>query len=342
MAQYYTQRASSSFIITEGTHTSIPARGWFHAPDIFTPEHADAWKEVTDSVHAANGKIFCQLWHTGRASHSAFRDGIDGYEGDMKKAVAPSAIKRFSHSGEQGYTTRPGKVQVETPRALTVDEILKLPDEFRNAAEMAKRAGFDGVEIHCANGYLMDSFLQSCSNHRDDEYGGSFENRFRIVDMVIEAVKQVFPPSRIGVRLSPNGSYNGMGSDDFRESFLYYAERLSKYGLAYLHIMIGLDFGFHEKGEAMKLEEFRKVYSGIIIANVGFDAELAEKEIAAGNCDLVSFGRPYIANPDLVERFEKGAELNTVKDHATLYSSYENVYTSEGYTDYEFLPKDSQ
>eukprot|EP00737_Agarophyton_chilense_P002405 gb/GEZJ01002735.1/.p1 GENE.gb/GEZJ01002735.1/~~gb/GEZJ01002735.1/.p1 ORF type:complete len:384 (-),score=55.69 gb/GEZJ01002735.1/:294-1445(-) len=334
MAEYYAQRASAGLIITEGVHTSVVARGWFQAADIFTAEHAQAWKIVTDRVHQRDGKIFCQLWHTGRASHSSFRDGVSGYEGDMKLPAAPSAIKRGSRSGKQGFTNLPGQVDIEVPRALTLEEVQALPEEYRNAAQCAKDAGFDGVEIHGANGYLLDEFLQSVSNKRTDKYGGSFENRFRVVDEILRKVLTVFEPHQVGIRISPNGVFNGMGSDDYRESFLYYAQRLAEYKLGYLHVMIGLGFGFHEKGEPMTMAEFRKVYDGVLIANVGYDAKSAEEEIAAGHSDMVSFGRPYISNPDFVERIMTGAELNEPAPQSVYYSSVENVLTSTGYTDY--------
>lgn len=332
MAEYYGQRAGAGIIVTEGTQTSLQARGWFQAPDIYTPQHAEAWKATTKAVHDKGGLIFCQLWHTGRASHSSFREGMDAF--DDPTAVAPSAIKRASDSGKQEYTMKPGSVEVETPRALTTEEVGQLSDEYRNAAQMAKAAGFDGVEVHCANGYLLDTFLQSCSNQRTDKYGGSFENRFRAVDEILRAIMMVYEPDQVAVRLSPNGIFNGMGSDDFRESFLYYAERLSKFGLGYLHVLIGLGFGFHEKGEAMKMEEFRKAYSGVLVANVGYDPESAEKEIADGNADLIAIGRPYLSNPDLVERLAKGVKLAEEPPKDYWFSKFENVFTTEGYTDF--------
>lgn len=333
IGDYYAARATAGLIITEGTHTSVMGRGWFHTPEVFTEAHAKGWKLVTDKVHNAGGKIFCQLWHAGRASHSAFRDGEPGYEGEKARSLAPSAIKRASDSGKQMYTSRRGEVDVEEPRAMTVAEIEGLPDEFLQAAKTAKDGGFDGIEVHCANGFLLDTFLQSCSNKRDDKYGGSFENRFRIVDAVLHAVTAVFEPSQVGVRIAPNGAYNGMGSKDFRESFLYYANRFNEYGLAYMHIMSGLSFGFHDLGKAMELSEFRKVFSGPIIANVGYDAETAEKEIANGNADFISFGRPFLNNPDLVSRFQEGRELRPVLNFKYWYSSVDNVLTTEGYTD---------
>ncbi|CDF36844.1 NADH:flavin oxidoreductase/NADH oxidase [Chondrus crispus] len=333
MAEYYASRASAGLLITEGTHTSVMGRGWFHTPELVTSDDAKAWRIVTDKVHEAGGRIFCQMWHAGRASHSAFRDGEDGYEGEKKLSVAPSAIKRASEAGKQRHTPRGGEVDVETPRAMTVEEIEALPEEFRNAAQVARDGGFDGVEIHGANGFLLDTFMQSCSNHRTDQYGGSLENRFRIVDACIRAVLTVFEPECVGIRIAPNGVYNGMGSDDFRESFLYYARRFSEYKLGYMHVMIGLGFGFHNKGKPMTIAELKKEFPGPIIANVGFDADSAEKELSEGGADLVAFGRPFLSNPDLVEKMQEGRELRPMLPMEYWYTSKENVWTSEGYTD---------
>lgn len=335
MAEYYAQRASTGLIITEGTHISLQARGWFQAPEIYTKEHAEAWKVVTDAVHKKGGRIFCQLWHSGRCSHSNFREGMEGVEDPL--SVAPSAIKRDSHSGKQGYTNAPGMVDIEKPRELSTEEVEELPNEYRNAAAMAKEAGFDGVEVHGANGYLIDEFLQTVSNKRTDKYGGSLENRFRIVDEVLKAIFEVYESDCVGLRISPNGAFNGMGSDDYRESFLYYAERLLTYDLAYLHVMIGLGFGFHGKGEPMTMADFKKVYPRLLVANVGYTPEMAEKEIAEGDTDLVSFGRPLLSNPDFVERLAKNAGMNPPADRETYYASVEHPFTSEGYTDYPTL-----
>lgn len=332
MAEYYAQRASAGIIVTEGVQTSLQARGWFQASDIYKPEHAKGWKLVTDAVHAKGGRIFCQLWHTGRTSHSNFREGMEGIEDP--RSVAPSPLKRASASGNQYYTNAPGAVDIETPRELTTEEVKALKGEFENAARMAMEAGFDGVELHCANGYLLDEFLQSCSNKRTDEYGGSMEARFKVVEEVLEGLIGVFGGEGVGVRLSPNGVFNGMGSDDYRESFLYYAKRLGEMGIGYLHVMIGLGFGFHEKGEPMTMKEFREVFSGVLVANVGYDADSGEKEIADGNADMIAYGRPYISTPDLVERLEKGVEWNPEASKETYYSSADNVMTTEGYTDY--------
>ncbi|MGB7486604.1 MAG: alkene reductase, partial [Phormidesmis sp.] len=201
-------------------------------------------------------------------------------------------------------------------------------EDYRKAAENAKKAGFDGVEIHAANGYLINEFLDSKTNQRTDKYGGSLENRYRFLKEIVEVIMTVWPENRIGVRISPNGAFNDMGAPDYRETFTYVAKQLNSYGLAYLHVMDGLAFGFHELGEPMTLPEFRQVFDSTIIGNCGYDRETAEKAIAAGDADLIAFGRPYISTPDLVDRFKNGWELNP-DDQSTWYT-----HGSEGYTDY--------
>jgi len=205
--------------------------------------------------------------------------------------------------------------------------------EYRNAAKAAMEAGFDGVEIHAANGYLLDTFLQSKTNHRTDDYGGSIEGRYRLLDEVVTATCEACPASRVGVRLSPNGIYNDMGSPDFREQFGYLAGQLDKFGLAYLHVLDGLAFGFHELGEPMTLAEFRKVFSGPLIGNCGYTQETAEQAITAGDAAMISFGRPYISNPDLVRRFTEGVELNPDSDVSTWYTPA-GADGAKGYTDF--------
>jgi len=251
----------------------------------------------------------------GRASHPTFHPGI--------QHVAPSAIPL------SGTIHSPiGKVPNEIPRALETDEIPRIVEDYSKAAANCKLAGFDGVEIHSANGYLLDEFLQSLTNKRTDRYGGTLENRFRFLKEVIAGVASVYPRQRIGVRLSPNGNYNDMGSDDFRESFLYYSEQLSKENLAYLHVVDGLAFGFHNKGVPLTLKDIRAVYSGTIIGNCGYNLETAEAAVESGEADLIAIGRPLISNPDLVERYKNGWPL-AVPNDKTFFT-----YTSEGYTDY--------
>ena len=319
MAEYYAQRASAGLIITEATSISPQGNGWNQSPGIYTDEMVEGWKLTTEAVHAQSGRVFLQLWHTGRASHSDFHDG--------ELPVSASAI---AISSEDGIHTPDGqKKPHEIPRALTIDEIPGIVEDYRRAAERAKAAGFDGVEVHSANGYLLDQFLQSTSNHRTDEYGGSVENRYRFLGEVVDAVTSVIPPSRVAVRLSPNGVYGGMGASDYREQFRYVAQQLDQYGLAYLHVMDGIGFGFHELGEPMALRDFRDHFHGPLIGNVGYTEESAEAAIASGEADLIAFGRPYISNPDLVERFTNGWPLADSTDMSGWYSFDEN-----GYADY--------
>jgi len=319
MAEYYAQRAGAGLIITEGTFISNQADGWVNAPGIYTEAQTEGWTKVVSAVNAKDTPIFMQLWHCGRASHSNFHDG--------KLAVAPSAI-----AIKEDYIHTPnGKQPHETPRALETEEIPQIVADYKKAAENAKKAGFDGVEIHSANGYLLDSFLQSKTNKRSDRYGGSLENRYRFLQEVVEAVIGVFPANRVGVRISPNGVYNDMGSPDYRETFLYVAKELNRFGLAYLHILDGLGFGFHELGDPMTLVEFKEVFKSPIMGNCGYTQETAEEAIQAGNADLISFGRPYISNPDLVARFTHNWDLNPDPDVKIWYSS-----GAEGYTDFPF------
>ena len=308
MAQYYAQRASAGLIITEATTISEQANGWVQSPGIYTDTMAEGWIQVVDAVHDQGGAIFLQLWHCGRASHSDFHNG--------QLAVAPSAIK----INEEYIHTPQGKKPHEIPRALKSAEIPLNVEDYRHAAQRAKTAGFDGVEIHSANGYLLDEFLQSKTNHRTDRYGGSIENRYRMLDEVVRAVSEVWPANRVAVRLAPNGVYNDMGSPDYREQFTYVAEQLDQFGLAYLHVMDGLAFGFHELGEPMTLADFRKVFNGPLIGNCGYTQEKAEETVTQDPAVLIAFGRPFISNPDLVERFANNWPLNPEADMSDWYS----------------------
>ena len=318
MAEYYEQRATAGLIITEATTISEQANGWNESPGIYSDEMADGWKPTIDAVHKVDGKIFLQLWHCGRASHSSFHGG--------EPAVAPSAIKL---NGEYIHTPK-GKESYETPRALETEELPGIVDDYRQATRRAKEVGFDGVEIHSANGYLLDEFLQSKTNQRTDEYGGSVENRYRFLGEVVTAVTQEIGADRVAVRLSPNGAFNDMGSPDFREQFLYAAEQLNKFGLSYLHVMDGLAFGFHELGEPMTLSDFRAVFEGPLVGNCGYTRETAEAAVAAGHADMIAFGRPFISNPDLVARFANNWPLNDDAEMSTWYSPT----GAEGYTDF--------
>lgn len=318
MADYYAQRSSAGLIITEATTISEQANGWNHSPGIYTDEMEAGWKKVVDAVHEAGGKIFLQLWHCGRASHPSFHNG--------RLHVAPSAIKI---DAEYIHTPK-GKEPHEVPRALETEELPGIVKDYKQAAERARRAGFDGVEVHSANGYLLDTFLQSKTNHRTDSYGGSVENRFRLLNEVVDAVSEVWGPGRVAVRLSPNGAFNDMGSEDFREQFLHAAQQLDSKNLAYLHVMDGLAFGFHELGDAMTLSEFRKVFSGPLMGNCGYTQETAEAAVDKGHADLISFGRPFISNPDLVHRFANQIPLAPDAEVADWYTPA----GAKGYTDF--------
>jgi N-ethylmaleimide reductase len=293
IAEYYAERASAGLLISEATAVSEQGYGWYATPGLYTEEQAKAWKIVTDAVHAKNGVIFAQLWHMGRQAHSSFNS-----KGEI---VAPSAIKipgdghvRDINQQESAY---------ETPRALETDEIAGVVKDYQNSARLAKEAGFDGVEVHGANGYLIDEFLQSSTNHRTDRYGGSIENRARFLLEIVDAVKEVFSSDRIGVRLSPNGVFGGMGSADNFATFTHVAKALSSHGLAYLHVMDGMNFGFHNMDKLVTLYDIKKNFDGPVIGNITYTKDTAEGAVRSGAADLIAFGRPYITNPDLVERF---------------------------------------
>ncbi len=318
MAEYYAQRAGAGLLISEATSISKQAIGWRNNPGIYDDAQAEAWQKITSAVHAKAAPIFLQLWHCGRASHSSFRE-------DQSPPVSASANRL---NGDHIHTPT-GKQPYEVPRPLETAEVSQVVDDYRRAAERAKAAGFDGLEIHSANGYLIDQFLQSKTNQRTDRYGGSFENRFRLLREVVETVSGVFPANRVAVRLSPNGVFNDMGSPDFREMFHYAAKELNPYGLSYLHVMDGLAFGFHQLGPPVTLREVRDLYSGPLMGNCGYNAETAEAAIASGDADLIAFGRPFISNPDLAERLAHGWPLAPEAPMDAWYS-----FTPQGYADW--------
>jgi len=319
MAEYYAQRAGAGLLISEATVVSSQGIGWSNTPGIFTDEQGRSWNQVAEAVHARGGRIFLQLWHCGRASHSSFHNG--------ELPVAPSAVRL---AGDELHTPE-GKKEHETPRALETDELPGIVETYTDAAHRAIASGLDGVEIHSANGYLLDQFLQSRTNRRDDAYGGSIENRFRLLREIVESICGVIPASKVAVRLAPNGVFNDMGSPDFRETFSYAAGQLDAYGLAYLHVMDGLAFGFHEQGQPMTLENFREWFHGPLMGNCGYDRESAEAAVARGAADLIAIGRPYIGNPDLAERFRNGWPLAPLPDMAGWYGGSP---AGEGYTEY--------
>jgi N-ethylmaleimide reductase len=318
MAEYYAQRSTAGLIISEATTISEMANGWVESPGIYTDAMAEAWKPVVQAVHAEGSRFFLQLWHMGRASHSSFHQGLP--------SVAPSAIRMEADD----IHTPTGKQPHEVPRALETAEISGIVEDYRKAAQNAKLAGFDGVEIHGANGYLIDQFLQSKTNQRTDHYGGSVENRYRFLQEVVDAVLTVWPADRVAVRLSPNGSFNDMGSADFREQFTFVAHQLDAYGLAFLHVVDGLGFGFHDLGPAMTLKEFRAVFHGPLMGNCGYTKESAEQALASGDADMIAFGRPFISNPDLVERFRNNWPLAPESSFTDWYSPV----GATGYTDF--------
>jgi N-ethylmaleimide reductase len=312
MAEYYEQRASAGLIISEGIVISPQGKGYPNTPGIFTDEQTSKWTRIVETVHDAGGRIFAQLWHVGRVSHPSLQP-------DGALPVAPSAIAATG----QLYTPE-GMKSFVVPRALGTGEIAGIVERFRQAAVRAKRAGFDGVELHGANGYLIDQFLRDGSNERTDRYGGSLENRTRFLLEVVEAVSSVFGAGRVGVRLSPLGSNQGMHDSAPQTTFEYTASALRPFGLAYLHVI-------ETRSEAFDWRALRSAFGGPYVANGGYDHESAAAAIIAGDADLVSFGAPFIANPDLVQRFRSGAQLNT-GDRATYYSG-----GARGYTDYPTL-----
>lgn len=316
MKEYYLQRANAGLIITEATVVSQQGIGWINSPGIYNQQQQDAWKTIADAIRQAGSVSVMQFWHCGRASHPDFLNG------ETPVSASATRINGESH-------TPLGKKPYEMARALETSEIPTIVDDYRQAAIRAKAAGFDGVEIHSANGYLLDQFLQSKTNHRTDAYGGSIENRTRLLSEVIEAVSETWPRNRIAVRLSPNGAFNDMGSPDYREQFTYTIQKLNEHGLMYLHVMDGLAFGFHGLGEPFTLDEVRAVYDHPVMGNCGYTHETAEEAIQSGKADMIAFGRPYISNPDLAIRFAQGIPL--AKDApVTVWSAP----GAEGYTDF--------
>ena len=314
---YYEQRASAGLIITEATPISEMGHGYPATPGIHTPEQVEGWMKVTKAVHDKGGRIFCQLWHVGRISHPSLLP-------NNALPVAPSAIKpagqAFTYQGLQDFVT---------PRELAADELPGIVADYAQATRNALEAGFDGVEIHAANGYLLDQFLRDVTNRRLDNYGGSIANRMRLLREVLEGIIGIIESDRIGVRISPTNPFNDISDTDPQLLFDHVARALSEYGLAYLHVVEGgmggvdaVPFDFHQ---------LRRNFTGPYMANQGYDKARANAAIADGHADMVAFGALYIANPDLVERFAKDAPLNE-PDQNTFYGGGE-----EGYTDYPTL-----
>ena len=319
MAAYYAQRAGAGLIVTEGTQIAAVAQGYQDTPGIYTEQQRAGWSPITRAVHERGGRIFAQIWHVGRVSHSYYH-GL--------RPVAPSPIpppgKAYIPDGPLPY---------ETPHELTVAEIGEVVSQFRHAAIIAREAGFDGVEIHGANGYLIDQFLRSGTNHRQDQYGGSIENRCRFLLEVTRAVMDVWDDHRVGVRLSPGGTTNGAVDDDPVATFsaaITFLERLR--GLAYLHIVEApVGTSSPDERAVCSTELARSLFTGPLISTGGYTPEAAEHALERHCADLIGFGRLYVANPDLVERVRIGASLNE-PDRATFYSRGDH-----GYLDYPSL-----
>ena len=318
-ATYYKQRASAALLITEATQVAAKGQGYPRTPGIHSEAQVEGWSTVTDAVHEAGGQIFLQLWHVGRISHPDYLDG--------ETPVAPSAVR------PEGEVLTPDMEMVpfETPRALETDEVPAVVDQYRRGAENARRAGFDGVEIHAANGYLIDQFLRSKTNRRTDRYGGSLDNRLRFLREVTDAVTDAWDAGRVGVRLSPLSGFNDMGDDAPEETFRGAASVADDAGLAYVHLVepaepkppvaddgeIGAVFG-----------GIRDAFDGGLVVNGNYDVETATDAIDRGYADLIAFGRSFLANPDLPRRLQEGLPIN-VPDEATFYNGDEH-----GYTDY--------
>lgn len=318
-AKYYQQRASAGLIISEGTQISEQGVGYPWTPGIHTTEQIEGWKKVTEAVHEAGGRIFAQIWHVGRISHPYFHNG------DLP--VAPSAIKPEG----QTFTSEGMKDFVE-PRALELDEIPGVIDDYAQAARNAVKAGFDGVEIHGANGYLIDQFIQDGTNKRGDIYGGSVENRARFALEVTEAVANAIGAEKVGIRLSPSGEYNDMHDSNPKHTFTYVINQLNEFDLAYLHLVEPLS-DVSEKPNYLNnvTAYFRSIYDGTLITCGNYDRESGMEAIENGEADLVAYARHFLANPDLPARFETDAPLNEPNPD-TFYGG-----DAEGYTDYPFM-----
>jgi N-ethylmaleimide reductase len=316
--EYYRQRATAGLIISEATNISREGRGYAFTPGIYTDAHVAAWRQITDAVHEAGGKIVCQLWHVGRMSHTSL-------QANGAAPVAPSAIQ----ADEQVFLESQTVERPSMPRALETEEISRILDDYRHAARCALEAGFDGVEVHAANCYLLEQFIRDSTNKRTDRYGGSVENRTRFPIEVISAVAEVWGADRVGVRLSPITRAVGdtpLDSDP-EGTYFYLAEQLGKLGMAYLHCVEGQTRGDNGAGD-FDFKRLHAAFGGKYIANNSYDRQMAIEAAASGHADMVAFGRPFISNPDLVERLRREVPL-AESDHATFYGG-----GAKGYTDY--------
>lgn len=313
MVIYYQQRASAGLVITESTPVSSEGLGYPYTPGIYTDVQVASWLRVTDALHSGGGYVFVQLQHCGRISHPSLLP-------NNATPVGPSALRPLGQA-----ITYTGMQDFVTPRALRILEIPSIAAQFQHGAGMAKRAGFDGVEVHAGNGYIIDQFLRDGSNRRTDVYGGSVQNRMRLLNETLDAVCSVWPARRVGVRLSPENSFNSMSDSDPQAHFGYFVEQLSSRGLAYVHVLEG---DMMTKASALDYRALRSRFAGPYIANNAYDLARAQTAIRSGAADLVAFGTPFLANPDLVRRYRENLPLNKV-DSSTFYEGGE-----AGYTDY--------
>ena len=317
-AEYYRQRAGAGLIVSEATNISQQGKGYAFTPGIYTDQQVNGWRLVTDEVHAAGGRIYCQLWHVGRISHPSLQPG-----GGLP--VAPSAVRPAGQA-----FTETGFQPLVTPRALETSEIPGLIADYVHAAQCAKRAGFDGVEVHAANGYLLEQFLRTKTNQRTDSYGGSIENRARLLLEVTEAVAGVWGGGQMGIRLSPVSPANDMdgAAGDAQDVYNYVVAGLERLGLGYMHIVEGATQGPRDY-VPFDYTHLKSLFSGLYMANNNYDLALAETMLSEGKADLIAFGRPFITNPDLVERLRQGIPLEPSDDKTHWYGG-----GAEGYTDY--------
>jgi N-ethylmaleimide reductase len=324
MVEYYAQRASKGgLIIGEATTISASARGWLGAPGLYSDKQVDGWRKITAAVHAKNGFMFAQLWHTGRASHVSVTGGPE--------PVSASVNPDYWNDPDKLTSTPGGWVQPSPHRALEIAEVAGIVDDYRKAAVRAKQAGFDGVELHAANGYLIDQFLQNGSNKRTDGYGGSIENRARLLLEVVDAMTSVWRADRVGVRIGPDGKWNGMSDSDPKSLFTYVAKHLNRFGLAYLHIIeprVSGNVVVAEGQGPVAAEYLRTIFTGKIVAAGGFEPDTAETVVTKGDADLVAFGRYFVSNPDLPTRIKQRLPLSHY-DRNTFYTS-----DARGYIDY--------
>lgn len=322
MAEYYAQRTTAGLIITEGIPVSPKARGYLWTPGIYTPEQVQGWSQVTKAVHEASGRVFAQIWHVGRISHRSLQPDEGSPEGPTNEQPEDAVCFAYDENGN------PGNIPTSRPRALDADGTARIREEFVQAAKNAREAGMDGVEIHGANGYLFDEFLNSVVNTRSDAYGGSVENCCRFLLETVDAVANTIGIERTGVRISPNGRFNSMPEDpEMEATFLHLAEELDRRGIAYIHINDQATFGMPPIPDGL-IAKIRAAFRGPLILCGGYDAPRAQGVIDEGVADLVAFGVPYLANPDLPARLENGWPLNAA-DQDRFYGG-----GAEGYTDY--------